>query len=141
MDIIFEQLLSISAKFSVFLDETIGWANSWKVLLMRPVLRHCFLVPYVLLSASGNASVPAMNLPILLFLENKDEFRSNFFDRSKGMNKILNRQAFFADGTPFYRLYTSDGTGYGVRLRFRTAKDNAELVRVVTDSMKADMHK
>ena len=82
MDIIFEQLLSISAKFSVFLDETIGWANSWKVLPMRPVLRHCFLVPYVLLSASGNASVPAMNLPILLFLENKDEFRSNFFDRS-----------------------------------------------------------
>ena len=67
MDIIFEQLLSISAKFSVFLDETIGWANSWKVLQMRPVLRHCFLVPYVLLSASGNASVPAMNLPILLF--------------------------------------------------------------------------
>ena len=57
------------------------------------------------------------------------------------MNRILNRQAFFADGTPFYRLYTSDGTGYGVRLRFRTAKDNAELVRVVTDSMKADMHK
>ena len=57
------------------------------------------------------------------------------------MNKILNRQAFFADGTPFYRLYTSDGTGYGVRLRFRTAKDNAELVTVVTDSMKADMHK
>ena len=57
------------------------------------------------------------------------------------MNRILNRQAFFADGTPFYRLYTSDGTGYGVRLRFRTAKDNAELVTVVTDSMKADMHK
>ena len=57
------------------------------------------------------------------------------------MNKILNRQAFFADGTPFYRLYTSDGTGYGVRLRFRTAKDNAELVTVVTDSVKADMHK
>ena len=57
------------------------------------------------------------------------------------MNKILNRQAFFADGTPFYRLYTSDGTGYSVRLRFRTAKDNAELVTVVTDSMKADMHK
>ena len=57
------------------------------------------------------------------------------------MNKILNRQAFFADGTPFYRLYTSDGTGYGVRLRFRTAKDNAELVTAVTDSMKADMHK
>ena len=141
MDIIFEQLLSISAKFSVFLDETIGWANSWKVLPMRPVLRHCFLVPYVLLSASGNASVPAMNLPILLFLENKDEFRSNFFDRSKGMNRILNRQAFFADGTPFYRLYTSDGTGYGVRLLFRTANDNAELVSVVTDSMKADMHK
>lgn len=27
MDIIFEQLLSISAKFSVFLDETIGWAK------------------------------------------------------------------------------------------------------------------
>ena len=51
------------------------------------------------------------------------------------MNRILNRQAFFADGTPFYRLYTSDGTGYGVRLRFRTAKDNAELVTVVTDSM------
>ena len=74
-------------------------------------------------------------------LVNKDEFRSNFFDRSKGMNKILNRQAFFADGTPFYRLYTSDGTGYGVRLRFRTAKDNAELVTVVTDSVKADMHK
>ena len=141
MDIIFEQLLSISAKFSVFLDETIGWANSWKVLPMRPVLRHCFLVPYVLLSASGNASVPAMNLPILLFLENKDEFHYNFFDRSKGMNRILNRQAFFADGTPFYRLYTSDGTGYSVRLRFRTAKDNAELVTVVTDSMKADMHK
>ena len=57
------------------------------------------------------------------------------------MNRILNRQAFFADGTPFYRLYTSDGTGYGVRLRFRTAKDNAEQVTVVTDSMKADMHK
>ena len=48
------------------------------------------------------------------------------------MNRILNRQAFFADGTPFYRLYTSDGTGYSVRLRFRTAKDNAELVTVVT---------
>lgn len=44
-------------------------------------------------------------------------------------------------GLLFIGLYTSDGTGYGVRLRFRTAKDNAELVTVVTDSMKADMHK
>ena len=63
MDIIFEQLLSISAKFLVFLDETIGWANSWKVLPMRPVLRHCFLVPYVLLLVPGSANVPALKRP------------------------------------------------------------------------------
>ena len=75
-------------------------------------------------------------------LNRYDDFSQRYFyDRGNCMNNFLNRQAFFADGTPFYRLYTSDGTGYGVRLRFRTAKDNAELVRVVTDSMKADMHK
>ena len=38
MDIIFEQLLSISAKFSVFLDETIGWANSWQAHSRCPTL-------------------------------------------------------------------------------------------------------
>ena len=60
------------------------------------------------------------------------------------MNNFLNRQAFFADGTPFYRLYTADGAeaaGCSVRLRFRTAKDNAASVMVVTDCVRAKMHK
>ena len=62
------------------------------------------------------------------------------------MNVFLNRQALFSDGTPFYRLYTADAdgdgnVGYSVRLRLRTAKDNAALVTVVTDSMKVDMQK
>ena len=77
MDIIFEQLLSISAKFSVFLDETIGWANSWKVLPMRPVLRHCFLVPYVLLSALGSES--GLSRTADLFSGIKETFRKNIF--------------------------------------------------------------
>ena len=56
----------------------------------------------------------------------------------------LNRQAFFADGTPFYRLYTAsdaDDAGCSVRLRFRTAKGNAASVMVVTDSIKVEMKK
>ena len=60
------------------------------------------------------------------------------------MNNFLNRQAFFADGTPFYRLYTADGAeaaGCSVRLRFRTAEDNAASVMVVTDCVRAKMHK
>ncbi len=60
------------------------------------------------------------------------------------MSNFLNRQAFFADGTPFYRLYTAgdtDDAGCSVRLRFRTAKDNAASVMVVTDCVKAEMQK
>ena len=62
------------------------------------------------------------------------------------MNVFLNRQALFSDGTPFYRLYTADAdgddsVGYSVRLRLRTAKDNAASVTVVTDSMKVEMQK
>ena len=53
MDIIFEQLLSISAKFSVFLDETIGWANSWKVLPMRMGL---LFIGYIHLTAPVTVS-------------------------------------------------------------------------------------
>lgn len=79
MDIIFEQLLSISAKFSVFLDETIGWANSWKVLPMRPVLRHCFLVPYVLLSALGSESGLPRTADLFLFSGIKETFRKDIF--------------------------------------------------------------
>ena len=78
-------------------------------------------------------------------LNRYDDFSQRYFyDRGNCMNNFLNRQAFFADGTPFYRLYTADGAeaaGYSVRLRFRTAKDNAASVMVVTDCVRANMHK
>ena len=87
----------------------------------------------VILMLLTNVWKQFLSISAKLSLFQNESFTTIFFDRSKGMNRILSRQAFFADGTPFYRLYTSDGTGYGVRLRFRTAKDNAELVTVVTD--------
>ncbi len=57
----------------------------------------------------------------------------------KHARPVLNEDAMFADGTGFYRTYTKTQDGYNVRLRFRTARDNAESVRLVTDTMSVSM--
>ena len=51
------------AKSSLFMDKQKQIGSSWQVLPMRPVLRHCFLVPYVLLLVPGSANVPALKRP------------------------------------------------------------------------------
>ena len=65
------------AKSSLFMDKQKQIGSSWQVLPMRPVLRHCFLVPYVLLSALGSES----GLPRTadLFSRIKETFRKNIF--------------------------------------------------------------
>jgi len=57
------------------------------------------------------------------------------------MRAVLNTQALFADGTDAYRKYTPDGDGWQVWLRFRTARDNAESVRLITDKTSMPMSK
>lgn len=54
---------------------------------------------------------------------------------------VLNKQALFADGTDFYRMYTRTEDGYIVRLRFRTERDNVERVILVTNTMKKQMQR
>ncbi|MGN0205410.1 MAG: glycoside hydrolase family 13 protein [Coprococcus sp.] len=54
---------------------------------------------------------------------------------------VLNKQALFADGTEFYRMYTPQEDGYGVRLRFRTERDNVETVTLVTNVMRKTMER
>ena len=65
------------AKSSLFMDKQKQIGSSWQVLPMRPVLRHCFLVTYVLLSALGSES----GLPRTadLFSGIKETFRKNIF--------------------------------------------------------------
>ncbi len=57
------------------------------------------------------------------------------------MRPVLNAQALFADGTQAYRAYENSGDRWHVRLRFRTARDNAEQVCVVTDRFSVPMNK
>ena len=57
----------------------------------------------------------------------------------KNASAELNREAFFADGTSFYREYIKTEQGYDVRLRFRTAAGDADHVAVVTDTCREGM--
>lgn len=54
---------------------------------------------------------------------------------------ILNKQALFADGTDFYRMYTQKEDGYSVRLRFRAERDNVETVTLVTNEIRKTMER
>ena len=65
------------AKSSLFMDKQKQIGSSWQVLPMLPVLRHCFLVPYVLLSALGSES--GLTRTADLFSGIKETFRKNIF--------------------------------------------------------------
>lgn len=57
------------------------------------------------------------------------------------MHPLINKDALFADGTPYYRTFEKVGNGYVARLRFRTGKNNAGKVQVVVDGISLDMEK
>ena len=67
------------AKSSLFIDKQKQIGSSWQVLPMRPVLRHCFLVPYVLLSALGSESGLPRTADLFLFSGIKETFRKDIF--------------------------------------------------------------
>lgn len=55
------------------------------------------------------------------------------------VHPILNRDALFTDGTPYYRSYEKDGNQYQARLRFRTGRDNVDEVMLVTSNARYPM--
>ncbi len=58
------------------------------------------------------------------------------------MHPLINKDALFADGTPYYRSYETDGeNSYRAILRFRTGKNNVEQVQVIVDGTGYDMKK
>lgn len=54
---------------------------------------------------------------------------------------VLDTDALFADGSERYRRYVRTRKGWKVQLRFRTARENALDVTLVTDTMRVPMHK
>lgn len=57
------------------------------------------------------------------------------------MNQVLNQDALFSDGTKEYRIPPEPMPYEKVRLRFRTARDNVDVVYVVTSNEKLEMTK
>ena len=57
------------------------------------------------------------------------------------MNQVLNQDALFSDGTKEYRIPPEPMPFEKVRLRFRTARDNVDVVYVVTSNEKLEMTK
>lgn len=74
-----------------FAKKGIERSHSTQVLLMRPVLRCCFLASYVLLPALGNASVPVSNGPFDSFYHNPLEPHSIPILNLKAVSHAPNR--------------------------------------------------
>ena len=57
------------------------------------------------------------------------------------MYPLINKDALFADGTPYYRSFVKGENGYTAKLRFRTGKNNVGFVQVIMDGSSFDMKK
>lgn len=55
------------------------------------------------------------------------------------MAPLLNKRALFSDGNDFYCHYEKKNDKWYVRLRFRTARENADLVEVIADKVTKKM--
>ena len=55
------------------------------------------------------------------------------------MAPLLNKRALFSDGNDFYCHYEKKNDKWSVRLRFRTARENADIVEVIADKVTKTM--
>lgn len=57
------------------------------------------------------------------------------------MNQVLNQDALFSDGTSEYRIPPEPQPFENVKIRFRTARDNVDMVYLVTNTERYEMTK
>lgn len=67
-------------------------------------------------------------------------FEDNTDNRIEGKQALL-IEAFFSDESKHYRIPQEPNCGEEVKIRFRTAKDNVDVVSLITDTQRMEMKK